>query len=158
MKPGRPVKGSELINNLDGDEESKARLKMILDTIAGKITIKEACEKLQISESRFYKLRTDILQSALFNLEPKPKGRPGIPIDEKDEEIKELKEELRKVRLDNKVLELKSEYAALAPYLLNADGSINENEFCKLIKGEVKKKQKKKKKRKQQKKSRKRNR
>ncbi len=159
MKAGRPIKGSELVNNLDGDEESKARLKMILDTIAGRITIKEACEKLDISESRFYKLRTDILQSALINLEPKPKGRPGLQVDEKHKEIEELKDELRRLRLDNKVLELKSQFSALAPHLLNTDGSINENELDKLLKGDSKKKLiKKKKKKKLQKKSRKRNR
>lgn len=161
MAGGRPNKGSDLVNDLSGSDESKLRLKLILDSIAGKISIKEVCEQLNICESRFHKLRSDVLQNILTDLQPKPKGRPPAEFDKRDEEIKELKNELRKIRLDCKALEIKAEIAVLAPQLLKEDGSLDEQEIERIAgaeKGEIRKSKKKIKKRNQQKKSRKKNR
>ena len=158
MAGGRPNKGSELVNSLNGDEESKLRLKVILETIAGKITVIEACDKLNICESRFHKIRSEILQNSLDLLQPKPKGRPSLEYDEKTEKIKELTKELRETKLENKVLQVKSELAVLAPHLLNNNGTFNEKELEQLLDSEKGLKKKKKKKKEQQKRSRRKNR
>jgi transposase-like protein len=73
---GRKPQGWKLIDRLSGDEDSKARLKAFLETMAGECTVPEACEGLGIKQSRFFVLRNDWLQEALGLLAPKPTGRP----------------------------------------------------------------------------------
>ena len=76
MPRGRPAKGPKLVEGLEGSDEAKKRLEVVLETIAGKIGIDEACETLDIGKTAFHKLRARVLQSALIDLEPKPLGRP----------------------------------------------------------------------------------
>jgi hypothetical protein len=46
---GRPPEGPKLVDRLEGPDESKKRLRAILETIAGKRTIDDVCEELGIS-------------------------------------------------------------------------------------------------------------
>jgi len=72
----RPPKGPRLVDSLDGDEETKERLKTVLETIAGETPIADACARLGIGEARFHVLRKEALQGALAGIAPKPLGRP----------------------------------------------------------------------------------
>ena len=51
----RPGKGMDHVERLDADATSKARLKAILETLSGALSIDAACERLSISPSRFTK-------------------------------------------------------------------------------------------------------
>jgi hypothetical protein len=76
MSAGRPVTGPELVDDLDGSEAAKQRVKVILETVAGQRTIMEACIDLKIGKSAFHELRKRVLQAALSDAEPRPVGRP----------------------------------------------------------------------------------
>ncbi len=72
----RPAKGARLVRSLEGEAKAKERLEVILQTVAGELTIREACEELGVSEARFHQLRQEALKGALASLEPKARGRP----------------------------------------------------------------------------------
>ena len=55
----RPVKGPELVEKLTGTEEAKERLKTIIKTVSGQLTIAEACQELGVGRSRFFELRDE---------------------------------------------------------------------------------------------------
>jgi hypothetical protein len=69
--------GPALVDHLDGSMRAKERLELILETLAGQVTVVGACQILDISEAMFYKLRNRVLQVCLEDLEPKPRGRPS---------------------------------------------------------------------------------
>lgn len=76
MRRGRPPEGLRHIDRLEGSEESKLRLRTILETLSGECTIAEACERLGLSEARLHQLRQAALEAALSGLAP---GQPGRP-------------------------------------------------------------------------------
>jgi len=65
-----------LVERLDGSERAKTRLRVILETLSGQRTIPDACEELGIQETMFHRVRSEVLQTALDRLEPRPLGRP----------------------------------------------------------------------------------
>ena len=73
---GRKPTGTNLVEHLDGSERAKTRLKAILETLSGARSIPEVCEDLGINESMFHRVRSEVLQTALERLEPRPLGRP----------------------------------------------------------------------------------
>jgi len=93
------------VEGLDASEEAKAKLQVILETIAGEITVAEACERLGVSESRFHQLRDETLAIAAGGLEPKPRGRPpkteeasASEMEALQKRVKDLEEELEFAR------------------------------------------------------------
>jgi transposase-like protein len=68
--------GPAIVAHLDGSSIAKERLELILETLAGQVSVVSACQILDISEAMFYKLRNRILQGCIEDLEPKPRGRP----------------------------------------------------------------------------------
>jgi len=52
MVMGRPNKGIDHIDNCDGSRLSKRRIKLILLTITGELSVQDACEKLGIQRAR----------------------------------------------------------------------------------------------------------
>ena len=68
--------GSALVEHLDGSLQAKERLEVILETIAGRLTIDQACQRLGVQEARFHRLRTEVLEASLARLEPRSAGRP----------------------------------------------------------------------------------
>lgn len=100
---GRKPLGPALVEHLDGSTNAKERLELILATIAGRVSVVAAAERLGISEAMFYRLRTRVLQGCLEELEPKPLGRPPqLP----------SAEEVRSDELTARVMELERELAA----------------------------------------------
>ena len=53
----RPPAGAGHVDRLDGPEELKWRLRVLLDTLAGRVSVAQACEELGVSESRLHELR-----------------------------------------------------------------------------------------------------
>ena len=65
MKPGRPPKKANLVEHLDADPNTKERLKVLLQSITGELSVDHASRKLGISHARFFELRATMLQGAL---------------------------------------------------------------------------------------------
>jgi hypothetical protein len=117
MSKGRPNIGSEHAMNTDADRVTQERLKAILDTIIGVISVKEACAQIMLSITRFKQIRAIALQAAAEALALHAPGRPRIT-DEQDEEKLALQ---RRVEELERELEVERELANLARSFLNAD-------------------------------------
>jgi len=90
---GRRPAGPEYVDKLEGSDQSKKRLRVILETVAGHCTVQEACAQLEVGEVRFNQLRQEALQGALATIEPKPAGRPRTTTPE-EERIQALEQSL----------------------------------------------------------------
>jgi hypothetical protein len=110
-----------LVHHLDGSERAKERLEVILETIAGRITIREACDRLGIEEAMFFRLRTQAIQAGLSRLEPRPSGRPPRHPSPEDQRIAELEQELREKELQQKAMEARLEIAQTMPQLVQEE-------------------------------------
>ena len=114
---GRKPTGTNLLEHLEGSERAKARLKAILETLSGQRSIPEVCEELGIQESMFHRVRSEVLQTALDRLEPRPLGRPPLPALPHDVRAAELEAENLHLQLELKAAEVRRELAEKLPRL-----------------------------------------
>jgi hypothetical protein len=87
------------VAHLEGSAQAKQRLEVVLRTLAGSLSVQQACAELGLSPSRFGQLRTRLLQAALASLEPRPAGRPQAPatpapVAELQQRVRELERQL----------------------------------------------------------------
>ncbi len=117
MPLGRPPLGAELVDRTDGSPEAKKRVAVILQTLAGDMTVPQACLELAIGESRFHELRNELLQSMVASAEAKPRGRP--PADPVDARVAQLQQELASLKLDLRAAQIREELAVMLPNVLH---------------------------------------
>src|SRR5687768_10085276 len=98
MSMPRPNLGIEHVEKLEGERETKARLKTILETLGGSLSVNDAAERLCVCPSRFAELRDLALLGALEALAPKPAGRPARSDGANSLALVDLKEELDATR------------------------------------------------------------
>jgi len=126
MAKGRPAKGPELVEGLEGSEEAKKRLEVILETIGGQKSAQEAYEQLGLSKSMFHEIRTGSLVAALESLEAKPKGRPRQEVTEDQRENERLSKEVEELKAALQIANVREEIALVMPHVLKAaDGKKN---------------------------------
>ena len=113
---GRPVQGPELVK--DGSEQAQQRLKVVLATLGGSMTIEQACSALGIGRSAFHKLRSQFLARAPDLLEPRPRGRRRRVPTEADQRLAQLQQEIVQLKLDLKAQQVREEIALVMPHLL----------------------------------------
>jgi len=77
---GRKPSGPAVVDRLPGSAVARQRLQVVLETLAGRCRVQEACARLQLSEQRFDQLRAQALQAGLASLEPQPAGRRPQPV------------------------------------------------------------------------------
>ncbi|HUC76143.1 MAG TPA: hypothetical protein VMS04_12660 [Vicinamibacterales bacterium] len=94
MPAGRPSVGFDHIDRLHGSFEAKARLKAIVETVASRQSVVEACEQLHLSSSRFHVIRCGALQAAVDWLEPRPAGRPSASDPETAGDVRQLEQHI----------------------------------------------------------------
>jgi len=114
---GRKPTGPPLVQHLDGSEQAKDRLEVILETVAGKTSIAKACDRLHVKAGRFFQLRAEVLQAALARLEPRPAGRPPRQLSAEELRIAELERELQDSKLQQKATETRLTIAQIMPQL-----------------------------------------
>jgi hypothetical protein len=118
-KRGRPVKGAELVDELDeGSAVARQRLCLILQTLAGAITIRDACEVLGVGRSRFQAMRRQFLERAAGLLEPKAPGRRRRQPTPAELEVERLRQEVAQLKLDLRATQVREEIAMVMPHLL----------------------------------------
>ena len=115
MTRGRPSEGPKLVERLEGSEEAKQRLQVILRAIGGELTVDEACAELGIGKTAFFELRKRVLQASLADLEPKPVGRPRKETPAEDAEAERLKRENERLRDDLEIAHVREEIALAMP-------------------------------------------
>ena len=121
-RKGRKPEGTGHVERLSGSEVAKQRLTTILETLAGKLTVPEACARLGIGEARFHALRNAWLQESLESLEPRRLGRPPHAV-----ETSELLPRLQTLETENATLrqqltaaEVRRELAEILPHVVHA--------------------------------------
>ena len=119
-KVGRPPMGAAHVDKLEGGEEPKQRLAVVLRTLTGELGIEQACEELAISPAQLHRLRDRALQGALSALEPGTPGRPPSVPEEESTRIKELEVEVRDLKVDLRAAQLREEIAVLLPHLVTS--------------------------------------
>src|SRR5262245_47139944 len=116
--PGRKPLGPRLAQHLEGSASAKERLEVILETIAGRLKVPQACERLGIGLAMFHRLRTEGLQAVLARLEPRPLGRPPRLMSADAENISELTHVVQDLHLELKTTRVQLEIAQTLPHLL----------------------------------------
>src|SRR5262249_10574299 len=115
---GRRPSGPEYVDHLDGSETAKERLKVVLETLAGRCRVQEACARLGISEPPFHQLRTQILEAALNGLEPQTPGRKPQTLPPGEAEVRLLQEQLAEQDFELRAARAREEIALTLPRLL----------------------------------------
>lgn len=110
---GRKPLGPELVQHLEGSTHAKERFQVMLETLVGRLTIAQACERLGIGEAMFHRLRIEALQAGLNRLEPRPMGRPPREVAEEAARAAELEERLREAEQERRIAEVRREAAEI---------------------------------------------
>jgi hypothetical protein len=118
---GRTPLGPALVEHLEGSQRAKQRLEVILATIAGQLTIEQACRQLEIKPAMFYRLRTEVLEAGLARLEPRPMGRPPQSVTAEQRKYEELQLQLEEAQDELKIAQVREEIARLMPHLVQKD-------------------------------------
>jgi len=114
---GRPAKGVALVDGVEGSDLARERLRVILASIAGAMTIDEACAALSVCPSRFHAMREQFLEDAVVLLEPRrpgPAPKTAMEI-EAQAELDRLKSENRSLRFEAAASKVREELAIAMP-------------------------------------------
>lgn len=115
----RPPEGVGHVGRLDGPEDLKRRLRVLLDTLAGRVSVAQACAALGVSESRLHELRRQALVGALGALMPKPAGRPATAETTTARE-KDLEARIGELEVDLQAALVRTELALAMPELFRS--------------------------------------
>ena len=61
---GRRPAGPEYVEQLHGSDQARQRLRVVLETLAGRLRVQDACARLGIGEVRFHELRKTVLDGS----------------------------------------------------------------------------------------------
>jgi len=118
MRVGRPPLKSGHVDGLEGPGREKERLRAILETLAGEVTIETACAELDLSRSHFYELRARALQAALDGLIPGVPGRKPKIASVEISEVQRLERESAFLRQELDIARVRTELALVMPNVL----------------------------------------
>jgi hypothetical protein len=110
---GRRPSGPEYLDKLDGVAEDKERVKAIIGTMYGQLRWLEACDQLDVSESRLHQLREDALQGALDGVRRGVAGRPSRKSQSDAERIRELEQRVQELELAVQEAQVREEVALI---------------------------------------------
>lgn len=113
---GRKPQGPALVRRLEGSDQAKQRLEVILATIAGTLPIEEACQELGIEHSMLFRLRNEVLEAALARLEPRPRGRPPATCSTAEQRCMDLERRIQELETDLKIAAVREEVAHILPH------------------------------------------
>ena len=120
----RPPEGVGHVDRLEGPEELKRRLRTLLETIVGSVSVTQACEELGMSESRLHELRRQALVGALGALMPKPAGRP-VTAETTTAREKDLEARIEELEVDLQAALVRTELALAMPELFRGRSKKN---------------------------------
>jgi hypothetical protein len=116
---GRRPAGPDYVDQLrDCDDETKRRLKVIMQTLCGDLRLNEACALLGVSPQRFHQLREQALLGAAAVLKPRPKGRPPRRRSPQQQQVEQLQQELGAAKVELRAAQARAEIATLLPRVL----------------------------------------
>jgi len=118
---GRRAAGPQYVQKLPGSALVKERAEVILETLAGRCSVQQACARLGIKETRFHQLRDEFLRGALAALEPGQAGRPRQEATPETERIQALERTLAEKELELHEAQVREEVALILPHAVQAE-------------------------------------
>lgn len=118
MGAGRPAKGPEMVEEVEGSKAAKQRARAVLEVIAGRKEVGAACADLGIKESRFEEIRFQAIRGLVESLEPKAAGRPPLEKPEENPPAEELRKENLELKKALLVSQTREELALVFPKLV----------------------------------------
>ena len=115
---GRPSLGIDHVDSLDGPEGDRHRLKLVLATLTGEVTVKVASRDLGVSEARFHEFRRQVLDGALAAAAPGFPGRPRKVEPADTERVRELEARVKWLEEELQCAFVQTEVALVMPDLL----------------------------------------
>src|SRR4051812_13755649 len=115
---GRKPLGPALVEHLEGSDNAKERLELILETLAGQISVVAASAQLGISEAMFYRIRDRVLNVCLADLEPKPLGRPPTRLTEDQQQVQELEAQVTALQRELAAQSVRVELLQALPHVV----------------------------------------
>jgi transposase len=116
---GRRPAGLDYVDRLrDYDEETRQRVKVVLQTMFEGLSVNAACAILKISPQRFHQLREDFIREGLEGIKPRPKGRPKSLPSPQQQEMERLQQELADARVELRAAQARAEIATVLPRVL----------------------------------------
>lgn len=111
---GRPPSGPALAEEVECSEAARLRLRVVLETIAGTLSVDDACAALDIGPSRFHAIRTRFLREAAGLLEPRAPGPAPRGAEETAAELElgRLRRENAELRVRMHAMSVREELAA----------------------------------------------
>jgi transposase-like protein len=107
----------EHVEKLEGEADTKTRLKLVLLSLNGELSVNVAAERMGVSPSRFHEVRDAALMGALEALSPKAAGRPSRATLE-NARVADLEEELTHTRYELEVERVRSSLLIVMPELV----------------------------------------
>jgi len=123
---GRRPAGPNYVNSLQGSELARERLRIILQTVAGQLSVQEACRILGINPARFHKVRQRALEGALASLEPGKPGRPPRTPSPEQAQIEALQAELAAKDFEIRTAKARQEIAVVIPHVVQPEPAADE--------------------------------
>ena len=115
---GRRPAGPEYVKNLTGSALAKERWRVILETLAGRLRVQDACRQLGVSEPRFHQLRQEALEAGLARLEPRPAGRPAQGVSTDQEQVRQLQDQVADLEVQVQAAQVRTEVALALPQVV----------------------------------------
>lgn len=112
----RPGLGLGHVEKVEATELARERLRCVLATLSGEMTVEQACTELSISPARFAQVREEALGGAAQALEPRAAGRPAKP--EPDAELVAARAEVARLKRELEASRIREEIALTMPHLL----------------------------------------
>lgn len=94
----RPTTGVALLEKYKGDPQSIRRMQAVIETLAGRRSVVDACRELGIGEAMFRRFRDTCLQAGIAALDPRKAGRKPKPPEPGQEKIEALEQEQERLR------------------------------------------------------------
>ena len=123
MRGRWPSSIEELIDAIDGPDETKERLKMIFATGHGDARVVDACATLGLGETRFEQLRKLAVHGAFHAISPRPAGRPCRTAPVEAELVRELRQRIAELEQALHESQVREEIALVFPNLRRTAGS-----------------------------------
>jgi transposase-like protein len=119
MRHGRPPVGLGHVDRLQGSDDLKERLRVVLATITGDLSVEQACEHLGVGPSRLHEMRRQALEGALAGLMPARTGRPSAATDAKTDRERALEQKVQDLEVDLQAALVRTELALAMPHLFD---------------------------------------
>lgn len=112
----RKPAGPEMVEKLEGSDEAKRRLRVVLETVRGERSVEDACAILGIGSTRFEELRKRALEAAVSALESRPAGRPAAALMVESGAVVRLQQEVEELKAAVLLAHVREELAIGLPH------------------------------------------